>query len=100
MSESLSAPAVLAGPPPTADELQSLPPGLVPELNREMLSDEERAEWQYMEQFAQANGTDKAAEVGFLLFLEQRRKTRTWVVGSAVAAAALGVLSGYLMGRP
>lgn len=88
-----------AGPPPTQQELEELPPILTPELTRDTLTEEEQSEWGQMESFAQTVGVDKAAEVSFLLYVEQRRKMRTWVVGSAVAAAALGTLSGYLIGR-
>lgn len=86
----------LAGPPPTKEQLESLPSTLRPILTREGLTKEEQSEWTDMEKFANAAGIDKAAEVGFLLYIEQRRRTRAWVVGSAVVAAALGVTAGYL----
>lgn len=91
--------AKLAGPPPTPEQLASLPPSLIPELSRETLTAEEQEEWRAMETFAQSAGVDKAAEVGFLLYAEQRRKTRAWAIGSAVAAGALGILAGYLAAR-
>jgi hypothetical protein len=86
----------LAGPPPTKADLDALPTGLRPVLTREGLTKEEKSEWTAMETFANTAGVDKAAEVGFLLYVEQRRRTRAWVVGSAVVAAALGVTAGYL----
>lgn len=36
------------------------------------------------------------ADAGYLMFFEQRRKTRTWVLGSATAAMGLGLLTGWL----
>jgi hypothetical protein len=86
----------LAGPPPTKVELESLPSTLRPILTREGLTKEEQSEWTDMEKFANTAGVDKAAEVGFLLYIEQRRRTRAWVVGSAVVAGALGIATGYL----
>jgi hypothetical protein len=86
---------MLAGPPPTKQELETLPPTLRPVLVRTGLTKEEQTEWGAMEKFANTVGVDKAAEVGFLLFIEQRRRTRAWVVGSAVAAGALGIATGY-----
>jgi hypothetical protein len=85
----------LAGPPPTKVELESLPSTLRPILTREGLTKEEQSEWTDMEKFANTAGVDKAAEVGFLLYIEQRRRTRAWVVGSAVVAGALGIATGY-----
>ena len=86
----------LAGPPPTKEQLQSLPNNLRPLMTRDGLTKEEQSEWTDMEKFANTAGVDKAAEVGFLLFIEQRRRTRAWVVGSAVVAGALGIATGYL----
>jgi hypothetical protein len=51
------------------------------------LTPEESAE------YAAFTGT---ASEGYLMFLDQRRKTRTWVVGSATLAAGLGLLTGWL----
>ena len=85
----------LAGPPPTKADLETLPGNLRPVMTRDGLTKEEQSEWQAMEKFAGTAGVDKAAEVSFLLYIEQRRRTRAWVVGSAVVAAALGVATGY-----
>lgn len=87
---------LLAGPPPTESELDTLPSTLRPTATREDLTKEEQSDWTAMETFANTVGVDKAAEVGFLLYVEQRRRTRAWVVGCSVAAASLGVLAGYL----
>lgn len=58
-------------------------------LQESALTTEEREE---LAAFRQGGGADAA----FLMFLEQRRKTRTWVVGCSTAAATLGVLAGWL----
>ena len=71
----------LAGPPPTKAELETLPANLRPVMTRDGLTKEEKSEWDSMEKFANTVGVDKAAEVSFLLYLEQRRRTRAWVVG-------------------
>jgi len=34
------------------------------------------------------------------LYFEQRRRTRTWAIGCALAGAAFGALMGFYVGRP
>jgi len=39
-------------------------------------------------------------ENAMYLFFEQRRRTRTWAIGCAVAGAVLGGFLGYYVGKP
>lgn len=63
------------------------------------LDDQEANEYgTYMEQVTQDNARDMTSNA-VLLFFEQRRRTRLWVIGCSVAAAGFGFLMGFYTGK-
>jgi|WetSurMetagenome_2_1015567.scaffolds.fasta_scaffold1214321_1 hypothetical protein len=83
----------------------SLPPTLIADMqNAYDLDEQEAAELQTYIVWATSSAKtqedwSQAIQNALFLFFEQRRRTRTWVIGCSVAAGALGVLMGYFVGK-
>ncbi len=78
--------------------IAELPVSLKPAVRMVDLTVEEQSDWRKLDEWAdeqQASDEDRA-KVAYLLFVNQRRSTRSWSVGCAVTAGAFGLLMGYL----
>lgn len=73
--------------------LSALPPNLQPSLTSAQYTTEEQND---VMAFDLGQGTTTDA---LNLYFEQRRKTRNFVIGCSVAAAALGGFMGYFVGK-
>lgn len=82
----------------------ALPSSLVP-ANTLDFTDEDTKDYNAFITWARSSATNNdewqaRTEMAFALFLEQRRKTRTWVIGAGVVAALLGGVMGFYVGKP
>lgn len=61
------------------------------------LGPQERTDYDAFMTWAATVSAPTAAEQGFLLYTEQRRQGRAWIVGGATLAAVLGGFCGWLI---